>query len=78
LGAAHFLKEIEMVDNPFIPFAHGVWQHPPKDKPAVELPKVEEPSQPPEGEKEYQRILREAGGLESNVPIHSSYWSIRP
>ncbi len=29
-------------------------------------------------EPEYMRILRECGGVESNVPINSPYWRLRP
>ncbi len=29
-------------------------------------------------EPEHSRILREHGGLESNIPIHHRYWRIRP
>jgi len=32
----------------------------------------------PKVELEYQRILRENGGLESNIPINSPYWNLRP
>ncbi len=32
----------------------------------------------PKVELEYQKILRENGGLESNVPINSPYWNLRP
>jgi hypothetical protein len=29
-------------------------------------------------EPEYARILRECGGIESNVPLNSPYWTLRP
>lgn len=41
----------------------------------VEAIKVEEI---PKNESEHARILREHGGLESNISVRSHYWRIRP
>lgn len=45
-------------------------------------PVVEEPKEViieiPKDELEYQKILREHGGQESNIPIISPYWRLRP
>ncbi len=53
-------------------------QFTPKEEPKVEEvkeePKVEEVTSEPE----YAKILREHGYLESNIPINSHYWKIRP
>jgi len=35
-------------------------------------------SAPPQGEPEHAKILREHGGLESNIPVNHHYWRIRP
>ena len=42
--------------------------------------KVEESvvEEPVEEKPEYMKILEEYGGLESNVPINSPYWRLRP
>lgn len=64
-----------MVDNPF-------GQTEPKEPIVVPLDDPNVPESlvpiPVIEELEYQKILREHGGLESNIPIKHRYWQIRP
>lgn len=44
----------------------------------VEEDSVKTVEEPVKEELEYQKILREYGGIESNIPINSPYWRLRP
>jgi len=83
-----------MADDVKTPFAEKSKLEGPVEPPKVEEPKIEpvkvEPvveSAKEETEKveetkveeeEYQKILREHGGMESNIPMNSPYWKLRP
>jgi hypothetical protein len=66
--------------NPFAPkqspFPHESKSETVKDNEVKELEEMEKLEPPPEPE--YMKILREHGGLESNIGINHPYWKLRP
>ncbi len=60
-------KEEPLVETTFTPA-----------EPKVEVISVEEPKVVFHPEPEHSKILREHGGMESNIPVGHLYWRIRP
>jgi hypothetical protein len=69
-----------MIDNPFGPSFAQEFKRPEHKKEEPKKVVVIKAAEVviPKNESEHARILREHGGIESNISIRSHYWRIRP